>query len=160
MIGAIISGFKLVSGFAKAYKWIIACGAVASFALTAFIYVGSHAKMKVLIPLLKDQVEQCQNTNVAFADEIANLNLRINAYNMLRREEIAAAKIVVLKAARIVGEVNAENEQLKLDLGVTRFETLEAIRDDETFADWVDWTVPSAGWRLLRDSAEGNRTPE
>jgi hypothetical protein len=97
---------------------------------------------------------------VAFADEIANLNLRINAYNMLRREEIAAAKIVVLKAARIVGEVNAENEQLKLDLGVTRFETLEAIRDDETFADWVDWTVPSAGWRLLRDSAEGNRTPE
>jgi hypothetical protein len=41
------------------------------------------------------------------------------------------------------------------ELGVARFETIEAIRDDEDFADWVDWNVPGVAWGLLHTADEG-----
>lgn len=149
-----------IFGFVKAYRWIMMIGAVASVALPIFLYIGNHGKMKALVPALKAQVEQCQDTNVSFVDEIGNLNLRIQASNAKRRQEIIQAMQIIEATQFAAIELLDENEQLKLELSETRFETLEAIRDDEDFADWVDWTVPPTGWRLLRDAAEGRNTPE
>ena len=148
-----------IIGLYKSYKWIMFAGAVASVVIPGFLYIQSHGKMKILVPALKSQVEECQDTNVAFVDEIMDLNIRIRAANAQRRQDIINAMQIIEATQEAAIVLLEENELLKLELSATRFETLEAIRDDEDFADWVDWDVPPAGWRLLRDAAEGGGPP-
>lgn len=146
-------------GLYRSYKWVVLLGTIVSVVIPVFLYIQSHGKMRVLVPTLKNQVEQCQDTNVAFMDEISDLNIRIRLVNAQRRQDIVNAMQIIEATQEAAIVLLEENEILKLELSTTRFETLEAIRDDEDFADWVDWTVPSAGWRLLRDAAEGRNTP-
>ncbi len=156
MIASILGIYKMVSGFIGAYKWIMAAVAIAGLVTTVFVYIGNHGEMKAALVAQNADLMVCADTNVQFAGEIGSLNMRIRESNDRRRVEIAAAQEILEMAASVVAKVRKENAELKLDLGVTRFETLEAIRDDENFADWVDWNVPAAGWRLLRDAAEGS----
>jgi hypothetical protein len=89
--------------------------------------------------------------------EIRKRDERIENMNAKWRQKVTEERIRVETARQAVIDLQVENTRLQEELGVTRFETLEAIRDDEDFADWVDWTVPSAGWRLLQQASEGVR---
>jgi O-succinylbenzoate synthase len=143
-------------GLYKTYKWVAMAASIAAVIIPGFLYIQGHGKMKVLVPVLKEQVAQCQDTNVAFIGEIADLNIRIRASNAAQRAKIIQAMQIIEATQKAAIVLLEENEQLKEELKKTRFDTIEAIRDDEDFADWVDGTVPPIGWKLLRDAAEGS----
>jgi hypothetical protein len=135
-------------------------GAVASVIIPGFLYIQNHGKMKVLVPALQGQVEECIDTNVAFVGEIGDLNIRIRGMNTQRRQEIANSKALINEVLTKANQLYDANVALKMDLAVLRFDTLEIIKNDEDFADWANGVMPSVGWSLLRDAAEGSNTSD
>lgn len=149
-----------IIGLYKSYKWVALGITIVSTSATIFFYVSNHGKMKVQIPVLKEKVELCQETNIAFVSEIMDLNIRIRESNARQRQKIIQAMQIIEATQEAAIVLLEENELLKMELSITRFNTLEAIRDDEDFADWADWTVPPAGWSLLRAAADGSASSD
>lgn len=156
MIGGLWKAFKVISGFVSAYKWILGGAAIASLAATAFIYVGNHGEMKVTITSQEGRIAQLIVDNKNLDWEVGRRNIIIETQSALQRQLIAEAAERVDNANKAVEALLIERSKLSTELGEIRFELLEAIRDDENFADWVDWPVPIAGWRLLRSASEGD----
>ncbi|MBW2647544.1 MAG: hypothetical protein JRE23_15495 [Deltaproteobacteria bacterium] len=162
MIGSIFAGIKaikggisVVKGFAKAWKMYLLIAAVVSVLVTAWVYVGNHSKMKAelvandaLITQLYSDLEHV-NLQVFARDD------RIRSMNNQRMEEVEAARARLQMARDMVLGLQLQNENILEELKFTQFKTLEAIRDDEDFADWVDYPVPSAAWRLLDQATQG-----
>ncbi len=151
----ILGIFKLIGGFASAYKYILIAVAVGGFLITGYNYISNHAEMKAQIIAYDAEITSCLATGVDLHVEIDEQNVRISTSNALQRERIAEGELRLQAANATVEVLRGEKKELKIELGVTRFETLEAIRDDEDFEDWVSWGVPGIAWSLLRDSAEG-----
>jgi hypothetical protein len=155
MIGALITGFKVVKGFTSTYKWVVIGIAVAGMLGTVFLYIDNHGEMKATVTAQKAQIENLMFTNGSLEAVIIARNATIVDQNLAQRALIEANKRKIEEAQQVVIALRLEREILTEELGVLRFETIEAIRDDEDFADWVDWDVPIAGWSLLRIAAEG-----
>lgn len=136
-------------------KWALIGGAVLTLATTLFVYVGNHSAMKVEIVNLKNQAVEKDFHIEALERELANRNVRLAKERERRVAEALAAELRLEAAKAAAEDLRAEAERVREELAVTRFETLEAIRDDEDMADWVDGTVPPAAWGLLRAAAEG-----
>lgn len=150
------SGFKIAKGFISTYRWAVLGIAIAGFATSVFVYIDNHGEMKANIVGMTDKLNQCISDNQGLDATIAARNATIAAQSLVQQELIAANKERIAQANAIVVALRAERDVLVEDLSVLRFETIEAIRDDEDFADWVDWTVPVAGWGLLRTAAEAD----
>ena len=160
MIGTAISIFKAVSGFAKAYKLIIAIVAVLGVVGTVFVYIGNHGEMKAEIIALKSDLAACNGAAESFSNELVAVNGRIREGNVRRLEEIAEARVRLDAANAATELLYRANEELTIELGESLFETLEAIQDDEDFADWAYGPVHVTGWSLLRDAREGRITSQ
>jgi hypothetical protein len=155
MIGSILTGIKVVRGFAKAWKMYLIIAAVAGVLITAWNYIGNHSEMKAQLvaneALITELYSDLEQTNM----QVFARDDRIRGMNAKRMEEVAAEKIRLQIARDMVLGLQVRNESILEELKVTQFKTLEAIRDDEDFADWVDYTVPSAAWRLLDQATQG-----
>lgn len=160
MIGAILTGYKVVKGFMGAYKWVMAAIAIAGFLTTVFVYIDNHGEMRQEILALEARESSLLVNIDNLGSKVAECNGRIVNLNAERRADAENAQAKLLAAADRATILRAQRDSLRDDLGVTRFETIEAIRDEEDFADWVDWAVPPAGWRLLDDAATGRITPQ
>lgn len=170
MIAQVLSFMKLggpflgaVGGFIKAYRWWLIIAAAITLLTTVLVYVDNHGEMKATIVAQNAQIDQLNGEVTSLNSVIAQRNATIaemNA-NMVALAEAERARLRVAKAEAV--RLQAELDLLEEELEVTRFELVEAIRDDEEFADWVDGTVPSAAWSLLRAAAEASpdsRVPE
>lgn len=156
ILTTLLTGFKLAKSFVSTYKWVMAGIAIAGFATSVFVYIDNHGEMKATIAGMESKINQCISDNGGLDATIAARNATITRMNTAQRELIAANKARIARANAVVEALRTERDVLTEDLGVLRFETIEAIRDDEDFADWVDWTVPVAGWSLLRTAAEAD----
>jgi hypothetical protein len=87
--------------------------------------------------------------------ELDARNDRIKSINARHRTELQNARDLLQQSLVMAQSIRAERDEIREDLKVSQFELLEAIRDDEIMADWVDWPVPSSAWGLLRNAAEG-----
>jgi hypothetical protein len=161
-IGSILSAFKLVKtgigvvkGLAVAYRMWILGAAIGAALLTGFNYIDNHGEMKATIKAYEITLADQEADKQSLRDALASCEQRISDTNEARREELAEARIRLGLANQLSFDLRQEVERVHEELEVTRFETLEAIRDDEDFADWVDGTVPSAAWRLLKQASEG-----
>ena len=157
MIAAILTGIKVIKGFAKAWKVYIIIAALAGVLFTAWNYVDNHGAMKAELSANDVTIDELLLDVELLHAQIDTRNATIQSMNARRLEELAAAKIRLQLARDMVQDLQSQNENILEELKVTQFETLDAIRDDEDFADWVDWTVPSSGWSLLRKASEGSR---
>lgn len=155
MIGAIITGFRVVTGFFSAYKWAITSVVVLSAASGIYLYMANHEKMKAQIPGLRHEVAQCVSTNNSLRRHVLNQNERIERENVEQLEKLAEAQKLIRDWERIAEGLDWENYELREQLNQQRYRNVEVIRDNEEFADWVDIMVPPVAWGLLRDAAEG-----
>jgi hypothetical protein len=85
-------------------------------------------------------------------------NDRIKSINARHKAELQNARDLLQQSLAMAAAIRAERDEIREDLKISQFELLEAIRDDEIMADWVDWPVPSSAWSLLRNAAEGRNT--
>jgi hypothetical protein len=155
-MGAIITGFKVVSGFFSAYKWIIGSVAVTGFATALFVYIDNHGEMKATIQAQDQRIAQLIADNRDLDLALMKRNVVIEQLSLLQNQLIVEAKARIAAAKKEVVELRKDRDLLTEELGIARFEILEAIRDDENFADWVDADVPPAGWSLLRSAADSD----
>lgn len=155
ILTALWTGFKVAKGFVSTYKWALIGIAAAGIATSVFVYIDNHGEMKGTITGQREQIHQLIANNMNLESVITSRNNTIVAQNEAIRARIAADAARIAEANRTVVEMRIERDIITEELGIVRFELLEAIRDDEDFADWVDWTVPNAGWSLLRAANEG-----
>jgi len=87
--------------------------------------------------------------------ELDARNDRIKSLNDRHRTELKNARNLLQQSLVMAQNIREERDEIREDLKISQFELLEAIRDDENMADWVDWPVPSSAWGLLRNAAEG-----
>jgi hypothetical protein len=156
IINMVLTGYKVVKGFMTAWKFYLIAAAVLSAAATVFLYVSNHEKMKATIPVMEAQVASCEVTTNALRAHVVTQNERIAGYNVQRKQDFleAMARAEAMKIQ--MNELRKANELLREELSGILFRNVEAIQDDEDFADWVDGDVPSTAWSLLREAAEGS----
>jgi hypothetical protein len=140
--------------FARWRAWLIG-GVVVSALITVFVFYGN----------CRQNAEALANAEVLIADlrfdlqaarvELDARNQRIKSMNERQLAELAQARDLLNQALVMSQVLRVERDKVKEELEVTKFELLETIRDDEEFADWVDWDVPTAAWGLLLNAAEG-----
>lgn len=147
---------KTIVNFASAYKLIIGIVAAAGMVITILTYVHNYGQMKAQIVDFERTVQQCHALQEACLRGVESRNQRIAEINMLMEKELAEANARIAAANEAAAELRADRDRITEELAVTRFELLEAIRDDEDFADWVDTDVPVAAWSLLQQAREGN----
>lgn len=156
ILTTLYTGFKLVKGFFTTYKWVVVGIAVAGMATSVFVYIDNHGEMKSSIVAQEQQIDDLIRISQSLELAIKSRNATISRLNMEKITLIADNRRKLAKANQLAQEVREQRDVITEELGILRFETLEAIRDDEDFADWVDWNVPSAGWSLLRAAAEAD----
>lgn len=147
---------KTIANFASAYKLVIGLIAAGGIFITGLTYVHNYGQMKARIVDLERTVQQCQVLQGACLRGVDARNQRIDEINILMEKELAEANARIAAANEAAAELRADRDRITEELAVTRFELLEAIRDDEDFADWVDTDVPVAAWSLLQQAREGN----
>lgn len=157
MIGWIGRGLGLLKlgwGMFAPYRLWAGLAVVGVALTTILVFYGSCKSCKAEQPFLEDHIAQCIVAKSALRVELGKRNERIENMNARRREEILEAEVKLNEALAAAEALRVERDSVKEDLEVTRFELLEAIRDDEEVADWVDGVVPSGSWRLLQQAAD------
>jgi len=145
--------WTIATSFVTAYRtWFVVGSAVAVFALIAGHLALDNSRIKKL-SAAKVRIEAMESELVNRHASIVNLNKRISDSNARQLEALEQAAIRIKAAEDAAEVVRIERDVIAEDLEVTRFEILEAIRDDEDMADWVDWDVPVIAWQRLRDTA-------
>lgn len=147
--------FKGIPTFLHTWRIYIASAAILATAITVVNYIGNHGEMKAQLAAGKDVIANQVIDIKALRLEILKRDERLAAQRATKLAELESARLRLAEANELIDELRADQERMREELEVTRFETLEAIRDDEEFADWVDGTVPPIAWSLLRDAAEG-----
>lgn len=140
--------------FAPYRFWALAIAA-AGVLTTVLVFYGNCRANAVALDGAYQQIQELRIDLNSARAELQARNKRISDMNKQRLEELQQAEEILrdsLTAAKILRE---ERDAAKLELEETRFELLETIRDDEDFADWVDWDVPVAAWGLLQSAVEG-----
>lgn len=146
---------KAVPGFLHTWRLYIMGALILTAGITAFNYIDNHGEMKAQLVAGKETIQGQALDIKALRLEIAKRDERLAAQRALRLAELEEAQLRLQEANDLIDELREEQSDLRQELEVTRFETLEAIRDDEDFSDWVDGIVPPVAWSLLRDAAEG-----
>lgn len=146
---------KLALGGLSSWKfWGI--GVAAAGALVFVLnYVGAHSRMKAEIGALEARVASCIDTRKQMTVSLAQRNERLQRVAEERRQSAAADRERFAQAQMTIDALREEVNDTRQALEVTRFETLEAIRDDEDFADWVDGDTPTRAWSLLGTAVDG-----
>ena len=154
MIAMLVMGWKAVSTFIAQWRIYFYIAALGAAALTVFNYIDNHGEMKATIEAneqtMARQVENMRTLRL----ELQNRDQRIAAINAAKRIEVAQARRQIQHATELVEATRIENARIREALEVTRFETLEAMNDDESFNDWANEPVPVAGWSLLQRAAD------
>lgn len=159
MFGWILKGVGLAkTGWAlfAPYRMIAMAVALGGVLITALVFYGNCRANAVALEAAYLDVKELKLDLAAARVELQVRNDRIADINKRHLQELAAAKEVLAQAVEVGQQLREERDNALEDLGVARFELLEAIRDDEEMADWVDWDVPVSAWGLLRAAAEGS----
>lgn len=154
MSSVILGFFKAIPIFLQTWRLYIVGGAIITAGLLVFNYIDNHGEMKAKIISQNNLLEQCDINAVSQSTEIMDLNARIEHLNARELEELHTLRVRLQAAEDAAEALRVRSNELREELAMTRFETLEAIQDDEDFADWVSEPVPSAGWRLLQQAVD------
>lgn len=139
-------------GFTKAHKvmlHVVAIGSLLSLVIFYAVYAGA---LKDSVRAKDDQIALLRVTVTEQEAELQRRNARIVKANREKMQAVTKKEEELIAARILSRQLMNERDKVTEELAVARFEILEAIRDDEDMADWVDWTVPSAAWRLLEQS--------
>lgn len=154
----IISALKFVSTglkFLLGNKKVLLIGAVAAAGLLVSNTIENHGEMKATIKHLKT-LNQYHELDVAvYQQQLSLKNAQLQRMNQQVLAEAAEARRILATADRLVEEFQEEVEDVQVHRRTTRDNTLEAIQNDESMADWADNPVPAVAWSLLQQAAEG-----
>lgn len=146
---------KAIPGFIHTWRLFIMGGAILAAGITLFNYIDNHGEMKATIASSEETIKGQFIDIQALRIQIQKRDVRLMREREVKLAELEQARVRLAVAIELINELRADQERVQEELEVTRFETLEAIRDDEEMADWVDHTVPGVAWSLLRQAAEG-----
>ena len=155
MIMTIWGGLRTIGAFVSAFRIYFIAAAVVTAGVTAFNYIDNHGEMKATLTSNKVTIQKLELNVDTLNDEIKARNAQIARMNERRTQEIMEAQARLDKARQTVKDLRERTKAIQAELGNIRLETLEAIRDDEEFANWANAAVPSTGWRLLQQAGGG-----
>lgn len=136
------------------YRAIIWVAALVIALGTVFVFYGNCRANSVALAEANLTVDRLTTEISILREELAARNLRIRLMNEQRLQELDKAEKLLAEAVAVGIALRNERDQMFEELEVTKFELLEAIRDDEEMADWVDDVVPSSAWRLLQQASD------
>jgi biopolymer transport protein ExbB/TolQ len=137
------------------YRTWLFVGVGTAIVIAIALFYGSCRANAVALEDAENQIKDLRNDLSAARIELSARNDRIRDMNARHLEELRDAKELLNQSLAMAQVIRSERDKIREQLEVTQFELLEAIRDDEEMADWVDWPVPSSAWGLLRDAAQG-----
>lgn len=149
--------FALIKGawtvFAPYRFWALAIAA-AGVLTTVLVFYGNCRANAVALESANTTIKELRLDLSAARVELEARNERIRVMNKRQMDELQKARDLLDESLAVANRLRSEREDLKLQLEENRFELLEAVRDDEDMADWVDYDVPAVAWGLLQQAAQ------
>lgn len=137
---------KLILGFLGPYKYAIIAVALVGVLSTVYMHIRNDG-------IRDTQLAVYEQSNAAQARRITRMNGRFTRQNEAKLAEIAKAEEKMKAAQAAARDVEAKNTEMEIDIGVLRFENLEAMQNDEEYADWAYGTVHPTAWLMLGKAA-------
>jgi hypothetical protein len=160
MFGWILKGAGLLKngwGLLASYRLWVGLAAAGIVLITLLVFYGNCRANAVALESANKLIDDLQIDLKDARVELIARNGRIRSLNTQRLDELAAAEALLRESVRIARQLQAERDEARIDLEVTRFELLEAIQKDEDFNDWANEPVPVTGWSLLQQAATTRR---
>ena len=105
--------------------------------------------------MLEERADNLQTANVQAKIEIDHLNSRLRAVNKQKLADIARAAARVKAAHAATETVKAQKVVIAEELAMAKFSILEAIRDDEDYADWAFYPAHPSIWLQISAADSG-----
>ena len=144
--------FNLVGGI----KGILIGAAVIAVVGTVTLHFRNDSNRAEELVAAKARMLALDTANAGFEMQVGSLTERIRANNEKKLADMAAAQAQLDEANLAILTVTTQNEVISEQLAVANFSILEAMRDDEDYADWAFEPTHITVWSQLRDSAEGS----
>lgn len=157
MLGSIVgklAGSAFGSFFAPFKMWIIG-GAILSAVVTVFVHFNNDGNRKADLAAALTALETLEKDAIFAKEANDNLTLRLKAQREDKLAAIAAADERTKIAKESAAAVKAEKEVIVEELAVANFNILEAIRDDEDYADWAYYPAHTTIWNQLYTADQG-----
>jgi hypothetical protein len=138
-----------------AWRNYIITACVIATGLFVFNWISNYGEMKVALVAGQEMIEGQIIDIRALRLEIAKRDERLLMLNAVKLLELEDARLRLEEANKLVDELRTEQERIFEAFKTLRNETLEASKNDEDFADWVNHDVPPVAWSLLHQAAEG-----
>ena len=150
----------LLFKFAGAYKFLLLGAGVAALAGSVWLHFHNDGKRTIELIAAQARLMELESANEGFVAQVGSLNQRIIANNQQKLADMQAAQEQLDAANLAIFEVTTQNEVITEQLAVANFNILEAMRDDEDYADWAFEPTHITVWGQLRDAAEGSSPTE
>ena len=148
---------KMAWGIVASYRiWIMLAAAVGVLT-TVLVFYGNCRANVVALEAAQTEIADLKADFAASENALKYQNERIRLDNEHKLRALAEANQQLNKARAAAILLQLERDKAKLELEEAQFALLEAIRDDEDFADWANGPVPIDTWSLLRTASEGTR---
>lgn len=148
--------FKLVLGFfTGGAKWYLIGGAVLTTLLSIAVHFNNDGNRKADLATALTSLETLEKDALFAKDENDNLTNRLKTQREEKLEEVARANERTKNAQKMAALVKIEKEAIAEELAMINFSILEAIRDDEDYADWAYYPTHITVWGQLRNADQG-----
>ena len=137
------------------FKFYFIAAAIAAVVGVVGLYIYGAEQAKGQVNLLEFANTQLSNANAQAASDIQALNNRIKAHNAQKLRDIAEAAERLEQAREVAAVVAKEKDVIAEELAVVRFSILEAIRDDEDYADWAFYPAHPSIWLQISAADSG-----
>jgi len=143
------------SGFFAPFKMYLIGGALLSAAITVFVHFNNDGNRKAELAAALASLETLEEDALFAKEENDNLTERLKDQREEKLREVAAANEQTRIAKETAASVKDEKDKITEELAVANFTILEAIRDDEDYADWAYYPAHITVWSQLYNADQG-----
>ena len=133
---------KLGMGLFKTYKYAIIAVALVGVLSTVYVHIRNDG-------IRDTQIAAYELSDAVKSRKIGTMNARFIEQNKEKLAALAESKKKIKAAQAAAKDIEAQNAEMELDIGVLRFEILEAMQNDEEYTDWAYGVVLSDTWLML-----------
>lgn len=146
---------KLVWDIVASYRIWIMLAAASGVLITVLAFYGNCRANAVALEAAKAEIVDLKADYAASENARKYQNARIQKDNEQKLEALRRTNQQLNEARAAATALRIERDKTKLELEEAQFALLEALKNDEDFADWANDSVPLDTWGLLRAASEG-----
>jgi hypothetical protein len=146
---------RMIWGIVASYRIWIMLAAAGGVLISVLVFYGNCRANAVALEAAQAEIVDLKTDYAASENARKYQNARIQKDNEQKLAALRRANQQLNEARAAAALLQVERDKAKLDLEEAQFALLEALKDDEDFADWANEPVPLDTWGLLRTASEG-----